>query len=139
MEDLEPLVGRWRVEGDNSVDPAEPLVAEASFEWLSGGRWLVQRWSSDVAVFPDGIAVLGEVDGGGLVQHYFDSRGVARLYGTSLEDGIWRLWREGSGDDFSQRFVGRFSEPGDEISGAWERTEGGEWIHDFDIVYRRVG
>ena len=27
-------------------------------------------------------------------QHYYDSRGVARVYQMSLEGGIWKLWRE---------------------------------------------
>ena len=140
VEDLAPLVGRWEVEGDNPFVPSEPLRGEMSFEWMAGGRWLIQRWSSSVAVFPDGLAVLGEApDGAGLLQHYFDSRGVARVYGTSLEDGVWRLWREGSGDDFSQRFTGRLSPDGGRLEGAWERTEAGEWIHDFDIAYRRAG
>jgi hypothetical protein len=67
-----------------------------------------------------------------------DSRGVARVYGMSLDDGVWRLWRDGS--DFSQRFTGTFSDDGTTISGAWEiALDGSRWEHDFDLVYTRVG
>jgi hypothetical protein len=27
-------------------------------------------------------------------QHYYDSRGVARIYQMSLNDGGWKLWRD---------------------------------------------
>lgn len=27
---------------------------------------------------------------------------------------------------------------GDTIRAAWERTDDGEWIKDFDVIYRRV-
>ena len=30
-------------------------------------------------------------------QHYYDSHGVARIYQMSLNDGVWKLWREASG------------------------------------------
>lgn len=71
---------------------------------------------------------------GGYTQHYYDSRGVVRLYAMTFTDGVWQLLRDKP--DFSplafrQRFVGRVDEDGDTISGAWER--------DFGLVYRRRG
>ena len=33
---------------------------------------------------------------------YFDSRGVRRTYGVSLDDGVLRIWRDDPG--FDQRF-----------------------------------
>ena len=72
-----------------------------------------------------------------IVQHYFDSRGVARVYGMSLEDGILRLWREGA--DFWQRYEGRFSPDGNTVTGAWEKSDdGSKWEHDFDLAYERI-
>ena len=71
------------------------------------------------------------------MQHYYDSRGVARVYGMSLEDGVWRLWRDGV--DFSQRFAGRLGDDGATIAGAWEiARDGSSWEHDLDLVYTRV-
>jgi hypothetical protein len=38
----------------------------------------------------------------------------------------------------AQRFVGRFSDDGSAIEGAWERCDDGEtWAHDFALTYRR--
>jgi hypothetical protein len=118
----------------------EPSAAagRTSFSWLEGGMFLVQRWTVDIPGVPDGIAILGgDPSTAGLVQHYFDSRGVARVYHMSLEGGVWKLWRHGA--DFSQRFTGRFREDGTTISGTWESApDGSTWEHDFDLLYTRV-
>ena len=63
---------------------------------------------------PDGIAIIGfDADKGAYAQHYFDSRGVARVYEMSFDDGVWKLWRDSPG--FSQRFAGTFSDDGNTI------------------------
>ncbi len=42
--------------------------------------------------------------------------------------------------DFGQRFTGTFSADGNTITGAWEkRFDGGEWEHDFALIYHRAG
>jgi hypothetical protein len=70
-------------------------------------------------------------------QHYYDSRGVARIYQMSLNDGVWKLWREASG--FWQRYTGVFTGDGRTIKGAWEGSaEGSQWKH-FDLNYIRPG
>jgi hypothetical protein len=67
-------------------------------------------------------------------QHYYDSRGVARVYQMSLNEGTWKLWREAPG--FHQRYTGVFSEDGNRIMGAWEKSaDGSEWKHDFELSY----
>ena len=117
--------------------PPWPGEARVSFEWL-GDAYLIERWTIDQPEAPDGIAVLGpDASGERLVQHYFDTRGVARVYSMSLEGGVWRLWRDG--DDFSQRFSGTFSEDGLRIDGRWEIAHDGEhWETDFDLTYERI-
>src|SRR3712207_4692411 len=92
MEALEPLVGRWRIEvpfapGDTG--------AWTTFEWTLGGRYLLQRWEVPHPEAPDGLAVIAPAaDGDGFTQHYFDSRGVVRLYDMTLADGVMTLRRE---------------------------------------------
>ena len=49
--------------------------------------------------------------------HYFDSRGVFRLYEVSIDNEALRIWRDASG--FSQRFTGTFADGGDTIAGTW--------------------
>jgi hypothetical protein len=135
MEALEPLVGEWETELDHP--DIGRLHGEMSIEWLDGGGYLIQRSSVGDSRFPRGISLIGPTeDGDRIVQHYFDSRGVARVYEISLENGVWRTWRDDP--DFSQRFTGRFSDDGSTIEVVLERTEpDGTWVHDFDVVYRR--
>ncbi len=81
----------------------------------------MQRWEVPDPAIPDGIAIIGfDPDRGTYLQHYFDSRGVARLYEMGFDDEVWTLRRE-SADfsplDFAQRFMGRFSEDGRTITG----------------------
>ncbi|MEU5541454.1 hypothetical protein AB0G85_03540 [Streptomyces sioyaensis] len=80
---------------------------------------------------------------GTYTQHYFDSRGVARLYAMTFADGVWTLTRESPDFTplvFRQHFTGTFSEDANTIAGALEvRFDGGEWEHDFTLTYRRAG
>ena len=112
--------------------------AEATFEWLEGRRFLIQRWQVDFPAAPDGIAIIGPGDAEGTYrQHYFDSRGVERVYEMTLEHGVWRLWRIAPG--FSQRFTGRLDPAGDTITGTWEQSDDATtWERDFDLTYTRV-
>jgi hypothetical protein len=137
-DDLDRLVGTWRMSSSLAPPGVEPPRAETSFEWLGDRAFLVQRWQVDHPAAPDGIALIGyDEERGAWLQHYFDSRGVARIYELSLEQGVWRLWRDHPG--FSQRWRGTFDEVGDTISGSWETSrDGTTWEHDFELVYQRT-
>jgi hypothetical protein len=102
------------------------------------GPGLVQRWDVADADFPDGIAIIGsDASGEAYHQHYFDSRGVLRVYEMSLRDNVWKLWR--NSPDFSQRFTGTFGDDGKKITGRGERPgDGSNWEHDFDLTYVKV-
>jgi hypothetical protein len=81
---------------------------------------LVQHWRVDHPDAPGGIAIVGfDREKAGYLQHYFDARGVARVYEMEFTDRIWKLWRISPG--FSQRFNGTFSEDANTIVGRWER------------------
>jgi hypothetical protein len=137
MDALDALVGEWTMVATPPGGPPWPGEARVNFEWL-GDAYLIERWTVDMPEAPDGIAVLGPDESGErLVQHYFDTRGVARVYSMSLEDGVWKLWRDG--DDFSQRFSGTFSDDGRRIDGRWEIAHDGEtWETDFDLTYEKI-
>jgi hypothetical protein len=134
------LVGEW-VE-QVGVPGAPP--GRAVFEWILRGAFLVQRSDSPLPEFPDGFTVIApDALAGGLVQHYFDSRGVVRRYRTTLADGVWTLLRtepDATPLDFAQRFVGTFSADGDTIEGRWETSPdgGAHWRLDFPLTYTRV-
>jgi hypothetical protein len=133
---LEALIGAWVVQGTHPVDASMVVRGRANFEWLDGGRFVVERWTVEHPDFPDGIAILGEGEAG-FAQHYFDSRGVARVYAMSLTDEAWELSRDHPG--FSQRFIGTFSDDGATIAGRWEKsTDGSSWELDFELKYTKA-
>ena len=145
IERLEPFIGEWTMEAriPNAPPPPPEMRARTVFEWLSGRQFVVQRWEVPGGVAPDGIAVIGaDPERGGYLQHYFDSRGIARLYQMLFNDGVWELRREAadfSPLEFSQRFRGTFSDDSGTIEGRWEHsTDGSDWEHDFDLIYTKV-
>ena len=55
----------------------------------------------------------------------------------SLRNNVWKLWRDSP--DFSQCFMGTFSDDGKKITGRWEKSsDSSNWEHDFDLTYVRV-
>jgi hypothetical protein len=137
-ERLEALVGNWTLQAIPPGGPPWPGGGRVTFEWLEGAPLLIQRFHVDLPAAPDGVAVIG-CDGlnDTYFQLYTDERDVQRVYGMSLDGGVWKLWRDGA--PFSQRFTGTFSEDGKTIAGRWEASEDGEaWRTDFDLIYARV-
>jgi hypothetical protein len=136
LEPLDALVGAWRIE---AAHPAVPSTVHgtAEFEWLEGERFLLQRSRMDHREFPDSLIVFGP-DEDGLSMHYFDSRGVHRIYGVSLSDGVWRMWRHSPG--FSQKFNASISEDGNTIVGRWRLSrDDSTWDDDLAVTFRRSG
>ena len=93
-ERLEPLIGQWNMQAvfpsSSPIDSPEAHgAARTVFEWLPGRQFLVQRWEVAHPAAPDGIAIIGfDASRGCYLQHYFDSRGVARLYEMSFAAGM---------------------------------------------------
>ena len=66
------LVGAWRTEATHPKVPGTIVSGTAEVQWLEGERFLVFRSHTD------SISIIGDTDG--LPRHYFDSRGVHRIY-----------------------------------------------------------
>jgi hypothetical protein len=70
--------------------------------------------------------------------HYFDSRGVHRIYGVSLSQGVWRMWRHSPG--FSQKFDANISGDGNTIECSWQLSrDDSTWADDLAVTFRRAG
>jgi hypothetical protein len=134
LEPLEALIGSWETEARHRLVD-EVVTGSVTFEWLKGGHFVIQRSHSDHEQFPDGISVIGAPEtGDGLVMEYFDSRGVRRTYGISLDGGVLRIWRDQPG--FDQRFSANIAH--DVFEGVFQLAETpGEWQDDMKITYRR--
>jgi hypothetical protein len=118
--------------------PGEAIRGTSSFDWLEGRRFLIWRSHYDHAQLPDAMTVVG-VTNGQLSMHYFDQRGVYRIYATSFDQRTWRYWRDASAPDFSQRFTATLSEDGNTITGRGQLPRDGTiWEEDLALDFRRV-
>jgi hypothetical protein len=153
LRSLERIVGAWTTEATHPAIPGVVVHGTVIAEWLEGERFLIHRARTDHPDFPDSISIIGftehdrvhgatgavPADDGGeqLRMHYFDSRGVSRVFEVGIDDAAWRFWRDAPG--FSQRFTGTWSDGGDTIVGLSElNRDGSEWNDDLAITYRRV-
>jgi Pyridoxamine 5'-phosphate oxidase len=129
------LIGRWTTRATHPLLPGAVVRGHATVEWLDGRQFVILRWHYDHPEIPDAIAVTG-VTGQQLSMHYFDYRGMYRVYAASLEEHQWRFWRDAPG--FSQQFTGILSDDGNTITGQGQLSRAGSgWEDDLEITYRR--
>ena len=129
MKQFEPLIGTWHGEGEVPIEPPMRVTSDATLERM--GVFIVFRSAGE----PEPM-------------HYFDSRGVKRVFMTALDGSTWNIWRapgeDWNGPDgpgFNQRFIGEISDDGTTIEGRWERgmgDAGDQWELDFPIDYVRT-
>lgn len=129
------LIGTWTIEAEHRLIPGEAIRGEVSFEWLDDQQCLFARWRYDHPKIPNALAVIGLVDGEPTM-HYFDARGVHRVFEVGVTGDVW--WYRNEVPGFSQRFRGTFSGDGDRIDGTNELcTDGVNWMGDMPVVYRK--
>jgi hypothetical protein len=138
LKRLDAFIGEWRI--DASFPGAPP--GRSVFEWMLDGQYLLQRTEAPDPA-PDSLTIVSVDLQGAYTQHYFDSRGVTRLYAMTFTRGTWTLRRQTpdfSPLDFHQRFIGRFSKDGKVIKGAWEASEdeGSSWRLDFELTFTKL-
>lgn len=146
---LNRLIGTWAITATHPALSGVVIEGTAVAEWLEGDRFLIHRIHLDHPDFPDSVSIIGYTDrdrvdddsgvvleGSQLRMHYFDSRGVFRIYDTAVDDEAWLLWRPAPG--FSQRFTGTFVDSGNTLSGRWQVSHDDvHWDDDLEITYLR--
>lgn len=137
---LEVLVGQWAVE----LDVQDTPVGAATIEWTLDHRFLIWQVTNPDPRFPDSLSIVSvDADGKSYTQHYFDTRGVVRIYQMTLRGETLTLLRDEPDFtplEFSQRFTATIADGGDTIRGMWETARGpGGWEKDFGVVYRKMG
>ena len=146
MHVFDRLIGSWHGEGD-FPDPPMHLISDATIERF--GAFIVFRSEGQPAEVPDTLSVIGGApEGEPQPMHYFDSRGVQRLFVTTVEGSTRRIWRDPSedwngpdGPGFNQRWIGEISLDGRTIDGRWEcglGPNGDRWELDLPMVYVRT-
>jgi hypothetical protein len=128
---LDRLLGTWTFTMSHSA-LSEPVSGRQRYERVLNGAFVLLHWTYDHPDFPDAIAMLDE-----RTYHYFDTRGVTRVFDLTIDDSGWAMIRRD--EDFWQRSAGRFHGT-DAIDGTGENSldAGHTWQHDFSMSYARV-
>ena len=138
LDPFETLIGAWRLELTHPLLPDTVVRGGATYEWLEGGRFLIQRAVNEHPQFPDSISVIGVMEGeNDLSMQYFDSRGVHRIYAIGFDGSELKMERDAPG--FAQRASAKLSEDGSTLAGIWQLNEDDQGFRDdLAFTYRRV-
>ena len=139
MTALDPLVGDWTIEAQGPALGDATVTARVSFAYALGGTAMLQRGEVDHPQAPATLSVITP-QGDAYLQHYFDDRGVVRLYRMTFDGTLWTLQRDEpdfSELPFHQRFLATVGD--DRIDARWEASPDGEaWELDFTMLHRRA-
>jgi hypothetical protein len=129
---LDRLLGTWSFTMRHSAT-TQPVSGQQRYERVLDGAFVILHWTYDHPDFPDAIALLDE-----RTCHYFDVRGITRVFDVTVDDTRWALSR--AGEDFWQRSETRFVGT-EAMAGVGENSYdgGATWQHDYSIQYVRVG
>src|SRR5829696_4994569 len=136
LKQFEILIGEWDMVGTHPQLPSS-VQGQSRFEWMRDGALLIWHFKWEPSAVPTAVSVIGHDDTDAIcTMLYHDVRGVSRIYRMSLENGVWKQWRETP--DFSQRMTGRFSadENTSTVQGELSR-DCSNWKQDLNVTYTR--
>ena len=138
MEPFEALIGEWAIELTHPMIGDMVVRGRTTYEWLEGGRFMIQRAVNDHSDFPDSLSVIGVMEEeNDLSMQYFDSRGVHRVYSIGFDGRELTLERDTPG--FAQRLSAKLSDDGSTLAGVWQLNEHDQgYRDDLAFTYRRV-
>ena len=138
LEPFQALVGEWTIEMTHPMLEDTVVRGRATYEWLEGGRFLIQRAANEHPDVPDSLSVIGVMEGeNDLSMQYFDSRGVHRVYAIEFDGRELTLARDAPG--FAQRGSAKLSDDGSTLTGAWQLNEDDQgYRDDLAFTYRRA-
>jgi hypothetical protein len=129
---LDRLLGTWDLTMRHHA-VAEPVSGRQHYERVLDGAYVRLDWSYDHPDFPDAMAMLSEDS-----MHYFDVRGVTRVFDLRIDDEGWSMVR--LDPELAQRYTTRFVGPDTmESEGELSSDGGSTWQPDFAMTYSRVG
>jgi hypothetical protein len=138
LEPFQALIGEWTIEMTHPVVEDTVVRGRATYEWLEGDRFLIQRAVNEHPDFPDSLCVIGVMEGeNDLSMQYFDSRGVHRVYEIGFDGRELTLERDAPG--FAQRGSAKLSDDGSTLAGVWQLNEDDQgYCDDLAFTYRRA-
>ena len=139
------LIGEWSTAATHPQMPGVVIAGSSTFEWLDGERFVIFRSHYEHPDIPDAVSIIGDTDG--FHMHYFDSRGVYRLFElTTIDDGwVISMGRQSPNGSFasqdapfSQRVTYCFERADGTMSGKGQLSyDDVTWDDDLEIMYRR--
>lgn len=140
LQALMQFIGKWEMEISNASflpDAEATIKAPASFDWFEEGEFLILRQGTKNKETPWAIWLISrDKDAQNYTVLYIDDQRSSRVYEMSLEDGTWKMWR--NGPQFIQRFTAGINKDKNIISGYWEKSSDGEnWEYDFNLTYKK--
>ncbi len=138
LQPFEALIGEWAMELTHPMFEDTVVRGRTAFEWLEGGRFLIERAATDHPDFPDSIRVIGVMEGeADLSMQYFDSRGVHRVYAVGFDGRELTLERDAPG--FAQRVSATLADDASTLAGVWQLNQDDQGFRDdVAFTYRRV-
>jgi hypothetical protein len=138
LEPFQALIGKWTIEMTHPMVEDTVVRGRVTYEWLEGGRFLIQRAVNEHPDFPDSLCVIGVMEGeNDLSMQYFDSRGVHRVYEIGFDGRELTLERDAPG--FAQRCSAKLSDDGSNLAGVWQLNEDDQgYRDDLAFTYRRA-
>ena len=138
LEPFQALIGEWAMELTHPMLEDTVVRGRVTYEWLEGGRFLIQHAVNEHPDFPDSLSVIGVMEGeDDLSMQYFDSRGVHRVYAIAFDGNELTLERDAPG--FAQRGSAKLSDDGSTLAGVWQLNEGDRgYRDDLAFTYRRA-
>ena len=136
LKQFQILIGEWDMVGTHPALPSQ-VYGHSTFNWFMENALLVWHSNWEAPTPPNAVSVIGRDDSiEACSMLYSDERGVARIYQMSLENGVWKMWRESQG--FSQHMTGTFSDDGTTITSHGELSRDGlNWEQDLSVTYTR--
>ena len=144
---LDVFIGTWNTEGrqlPGPVGPAAKVSAVETYEWLTGGSFLVHRFEGDVGGAEAAcIEIIGrETADGTYPVHTYYNNGVANEWLLQKGDGAWTLtgvW-ELAGMSMNVRCTIVFSADGNTRTGKWEHSgDGAPWQTFWEVKSTKAG
>jgi hypothetical protein len=119
LEPFQALIGEWTIEMTHLLVEGTVVRGRATYEWLEGDRFLIQRAVNEHPDFPDSLCLIGVMEGeNDLWMQYFDSRGVHRVYTIGFDGRELTLGRDVPG--FAQHGSAKLSDDGSTLAGVWQ-------------------
>jgi hypothetical protein len=127
------FVGSWATEATHPLLPGETITGSGEVEWMEGQRFLIYRTRTQHPEIPDSLSVLGDTH-----MHYFDVRGVYRLFDLAVTADGWSITRDKGNEHFGQRMMFTFDDAGRTMAGRTQLCRDGvTWVDDLMTTYRR--